>query len=257
MATQYPDDFVASIEWISGEGFLSPGGPAEVRALLEGVDLAGQRVLDIGCGLGAIDVLLVREHGAADVVGIDVEPQLVARAAATAKKAGLSDRVEIRLVTPGPLPFPDDSFDVVFSKDSIIHIPDKPTLYIDVLRVLRPGGWFVASDWLYGGGPVLSTAMRAWLELVHLDFVFETPANSAAILEAAGFEEVSLRDRNAWYRGEVRREIELVSGKNYDRLVGALGPEIAARRLLISTHKLPIVESGELRPSHLRARKPR
>ena len=57
MAKQYPDDFVAGIEWMWGEGFLSPGGPDEVRALLEGVDLAGCRVLDVGSGLGAVDTL--------------------------------------------------------------------------------------------------------------------------------------------------------------------------------------------------------
>ena len=124
MATQYPDDFVAGIEWMWGEGFLSPGGPDEVRALLEGVDLTGCRVLDVGSGLGGIDILLVTEHGARGVVGLEVEPQLLARAEQAVARAGLSERIRFQLVSPGPFPVADESFDVVFSKDSMIHIPD-------------------------------------------------------------------------------------------------------------------------------------
>jgi phosphoethanolamine N-methyltransferase len=194
MAKQYPDDFVAGIEWMWGEGFLSPGGPDEVRALLEGVDLAGCRVLDVGSGLGAVDVLLVAEHRAQEVIGIEVEAQLVARAGQAVARAGLSDRIRFQEVTPGPFPFPDEAFDVVFSKDSMIHIPNKPALYGEVLRVLRPGGAFVASDWLYGGGAELSDAMKAWLEIVHLDFKMETPENSAEALRQAGFADVVVRD---------------------------------------------------------------
>src|SRR3546814_4532350 len=60
----------------------------------------------------------------------------------------VADRVDFRLVEPGPLPFAAGRFDAVFSKDALIHIPDKQGLYAEVLRVLRPGGAFAASDWL-------------------------------------------------------------------------------------------------------------
>ena len=48
---EYDDDFVAVIEAMWGEGFLSPGGPEEVARILEGVSLAAGRVLDVGCGM--------------------------------------------------------------------------------------------------------------------------------------------------------------------------------------------------------------
>ena len=256
MATQYPDDFVAGIEWMWGEGFLSPGGPEEVRALLDGVDLTGCRVLDVGSGLGAVDILLVAEHGAREVVGTEVEPQLIARAERAVARRGLSERIRFQRVSPGPMPFPDEAFDVVFSKDSMVHIPDKPALYAEVLRVLKPGGPFVASDWLYGGGPEPSAAMTDWLEIVHLDFALETPENTAAALRQAGFADVAVRDRNRWYLGEVQREIECVSGANFERAVEALGRETAEHRLRSSTLKKRVVERGELRPCHLIGRKP-
>ena len=51
--------------------------------------------------------------------------RLVARATARVEAAGLADRVSVRMVSPGRFPFEDCAFDVVFSKDSIVHIPDK------------------------------------------------------------------------------------------------------------------------------------
>ncbi|HCH99470.1 MAG TPA: SAM-dependent methyltransferase, partial [Alphaproteobacteria bacterium] len=56
----YDDVHIALLEDIWGEGFLSPGGPDEVARVLEGLDLSGKTVLDIGCGSGAIAVLLAR-----------------------------------------------------------------------------------------------------------------------------------------------------------------------------------------------------
>ena len=50
---EYSESFVAGLEWIWGEGFMSPGGADEVLEILQGVDLTGKRVLDIGCGLSS------------------------------------------------------------------------------------------------------------------------------------------------------------------------------------------------------------
>ena len=47
---------------------------------------------------------------------------------------------------PGPLPFTDASFDVVFSKDALLHVPDKDALFAEIFRVLKPGGVFAAIE---------------------------------------------------------------------------------------------------------------
>ncbi len=59
----------------------------------------------------------------------DIEPQLKDRADALAKAKGVESIVDFQIVTPGTLPFSDSSFDVVFSKDSMIHIHDKPASF--------------------------------------------------------------------------------------------------------------------------------
>ena len=252
---EYGEAFVAGLEWMWGEGFLSPGGAAEVGRIVEGVPIEGARVLDVGCGLGAVDILLVERFGAAHVTGIDVEAPLVASAAARVEAEGLADRVSIRIVQPGPFPFADGAFDVVFSKDSMIHIPDKPALYADIFRVLAPGGWMAVSDW-FGNGLEPTPAMRDWLDVVSLTFRLESIEASAALVGECGFTDVEWRDRNAWYAEAVNDELATLSGENYPRLVEHLGAETAAQRLESTTKKKVVVDGGELRPGHLRARKP-
>ena len=141
---EYGEAFVAGLEWMWGEGFLSPGGEAEVARIIAAAPIEGARVLDVGCGLGAIDILLVERFGAAHVTGIDVEAPLVARATTRVEAAGLTDRVSIRKVSPGPFPFEDGAFDVVFSKDSMIHIPDKRVRCTETSTACsrRVGGWY-------------------------------------------------------------------------------------------------------------------
>src|SRR5687767_4117812 len=73
---QYDHAFTDALQFMWGKGFLSPGGAEEVEEMLSGCQLSGLRVLDIGSGLGGIDILLATKHGAAEVIGIDVEPQL-------------------------------------------------------------------------------------------------------------------------------------------------------------------------------------
>src|ERR1700694_6232790 len=155
---EYDSAMQTLLQLIWGDGFLSPGGADEVACVLEGSDIRGCKLLDIGAGLGVIDQLLVTQHGAASVVGIDVDPVLLKQMDARIARAQLGDRIESVCVTPGPLPFESESFDIVFSKDSIVHIPDKAALYADIHRILRPGGRFIASDWLRGGTGAYSAA---------------------------------------------------------------------------------------------------
>ena len=220
---EYGETFVAGLEWMWGDGFLSPGGAEEVGRIVDGVPIAGARVLDVGCGLGAIDILLAERFGAAHVTGIDVEAPLVAKARARVEAAGMADdRVSIRKVRPGPFPFEDDSFDVVFSKDSMIHIPDKRALYADIFRVLVPGGWMAVSDW-FGNGLEPTPAMRDWLDVVALTFELESIETSAGMVGECGFTDIEWRDRNAWYAEAVDAELATLTGANFARLVERLG----------------------------------
>ena len=253
---EYDADMLTLLQLIWGDGFLSPGGAEEVARLLEGSDIRGCRVLDIGCGLGAIDELLVTRFGAASVVGIDIDPHLVQGLNQRIAAAGLTDRIVGEAVDGGPLPYLNDSFDVVFSKDSLVQIPDKPTLFAEVLRVLKSGGRFIASDWLRGGSGPYSSEMLEFFRLEGITYNMATLDESAAVLSASGFTDIELRDRNAWYRDLARREVAALQGELYPVLTSRIGAARAQHFVTNWQQMVVVLDRGELRPGHLKAVKP-
>lgn len=252
----YDTNAITFLEELWGEGFLSPGGPEEVARLLDGVDLAGKTVVDIGCGAGGITVSLARDYGAAKVFGLDVEGPVCALSRKRAEEAGLSDRIEIRQVEPGPMPLPEASVDIVFSKDSIVHIPDKEALALDAFRVLKPGGMFVASDWLISHDGDPSPEMAEYIAKEDLNFGMASPERYRKALAAAGFVDVSLRNRNPWYREIAREELARLEGGDRAAFEAVLPPGELDSQIATWRAMLVVLESGEHCPHHFRAIKP-
>ncbi len=255
VAGEYDPAMQALLQLLWGEGFLSPGGAGEVERLLEGSDIRGCSVLDIGAALGAIDELLVTVHGAAAVVAIDVDPALLAQLDLRIRRAGLGRQVTSRCVVPGPLPFAAESFDVVFSKDAIVQIPGKAALFAEVHRVLRPGGRFIASDWLRGSTGPHSAEMVEFFRLEGIAYNMASLEESAAALRAAGFRAVEVRDRNAWYLDLAQRELAAMTGPLLPVIVERIGRERALHFVANWRQLVVVLERGDLRPGHLKATK--
>ena len=252
----YDDAHIAFLEQMWGEGYLSPGGPEEVSRVLTGLDLAGKNVLDIGCGSGAITLSLARDHGAGHVVGVDVETPVCDAARSRIAAAGLQDRVSIKQVSPGPFEFDDQSFDVVFSKDSIIHIPDKDFLSAEVFRVLKPGGWFAASDWLIAHDDTPSEDMQHYIKLEALDFAMASPTRYAEALHGVGFQDVTLSRRNAWDAQVGEQELASQVGPDRSDLENKHAASCIADQIKTWTAMVKVLKSGEHCPHHIRAQRP-
>lgn len=250
---EYDEGFIARLEMMWGEGFLSPGGADEVRAILAGEDLSGKCVLDIGCGAGGAELLLVREFKTKQVVGIDVVPILVERARRLCAEARLSERIAIERVEPGPLPFADSAFNVVFTKDALLHMPDKRAAFREIARVLAPGGLFVGSDWLAGENIATCPHWARFIALRRPSFVMASAGQMAEAMRAARFESITMTDRNEWFVDITARDVEAVTGHLRKSLLGLLGEDgygdwLAVRRAIAGA-----AASGSLRPTHLRA----
>lgn len=252
----YSGRMVAMLEAVWGEGFLSPGGPEEVARIVAGVSLQGLSMLDIGCGAGGVDLALVQRHGAGFVTGIDVEDTVLARARELIGRAGLTERIGVARIVPGVLPFPPQCFDVVFSKDSIVHIPDKHELMRDVFRVLKPGGRFMASDWLIGNEGSPSPQMAEYIAAEGLDFGMASPTRYADALRSAGFTDISITSRNAWYRQAAREELERLRGPAGAAAARIVGQDFVDHNIEIWRRMIPVLDSGEHCPTHLRATRP-
>ncbi|MEM7170250.1 MAG: methyltransferase domain-containing protein [Pseudomonadota bacterium] len=250
---EYDDDMVAMLETIWGEAFMAPGGPETVRRIVQGVDLQDKTLLDVGCGLGGGDLILAGELGAR-VTGIDLGAPLLERARRYAAKAGLSERIEFRQVEPGPFPFADESFDVVYSCGAIIHMPDKDAMFAEIKRVLKPGGILVGYDWLKGPGPI-SADMAYWIELEGLSFSMETLEDYGRGLTAAGFANVETQGDGGWYARKSAAELEEMKGPLAETLVAALGQEKYEHFLEDWRMTAVVAKSGEMKPGYFRATK--
>jgi arsenite methyltransferase len=167
---------------------LGCGNPTAVAELSE-----GEVVLDLGSG-GGIDVLLsarrVGPNGMA--YGVDMTDEMLELARANQREAGV-ENVEFLKGTIEEVPLPDASVDVVVSNCVINLSGDKPAVFREAARVLRPGGRFAVSDIV--ADPDMDDATRRdmaqWTGCIAGAL---TEQEFRAELEAAGFEDVELRE---------------------------------------------------------------
>jgi arsenite methyltransferase len=136
----YPPE-LANVPDGAVESFAGVANPWQLGRLA-----AGERVLDLGSGAGTDSLIAAQMVGPEGyVTGIDMTPQMLAKARAAATELGTGN-VEFVEAEAEQLPFPDWSFDVVISNGVIDLIPDKDAVFSELFRVLVPGGRMQIAD---------------------------------------------------------------------------------------------------------------
>lgn len=168
----------------TGDEAVAEASLAMTRHLLSLAGLkAGDRVLDIACGYGGTLRELARAGCRAS--GIDISQVCVDRARRANAEVGLADEISVEVGDFHAIQSPDGTWDACVCQESIIHSTDRPKVFAEVYRVLRPGGVFAFSDIL--------TAENA--DPVLVDQAFErlgvrsgaTPLDYRRMAEVAGF----------------------------------------------------------------------
>ena len=151
----------------------------------------GAQVLDAGSGLGGAARYLASTYGC-QVTGLDLTDAYVQVARRLTERTGLTHLARFQTGSALEIPYPDQSFDLVWTQHAAMNIQDKTRLYAEFWRVLKPGGRLALNDVMAGpNGPVLFPA--PWAGTEETSFL-ATPDELRGYLEAAGFDLLSQRD---------------------------------------------------------------
>jgi SAM-dependent methyltransferase len=200
----YPEELMTGLPRDVANFSLGCGNPISVAAMQP-----GETVLDLGSGGGLDCFLSAKQVGESGrVIGVDMTPEMLQRARLNASRMGVKN-VEFREGFLENLPVEDNSIDVVISNCVINLSPDKPKVFSEIFRVLKPGGRVAISDTVTNGP--LPESMKddaeAWGACVAgaLDV-----SDYAAGLVEAGFNEVKVQPKDLSGQGSTTDPDSLV-----------------------------------------------
>ncbi|XXG80019.1 hypothetical protein AAC387_Pa09g0974 [Persea americana] len=202
---QYKCSGILRYERVFGEGYVSTGGLGTTKEFVVKLELKpGQKVLDVGCGIGGGDFYMA-ENFDVEVVGIDLSVNMVSFALERA--IGRNCSVEFEVADCTKKSYPDNAFDVIYSRDTILHIQDKPALFRTFYKWLKPGGKVLISDYCKRAG-IPSPEFLEYIKQRGYDL--HNIEAYGQMLKDTGFKEVIAEDRTNQFLNVLQRELVAV-----------------------------------------------
>lgn len=202
---QYTRNGVLRYEKIFGAGFVSTGGHDTSVKFFNDYDMGlkkGDKVLDVGCGIGGTDFLIAKTFDV-EVLGMDLASNMVGIAwDRTQDFKDLKCYFEIGDIRKQT--FPDNYFDCIYSRDTILHIDDKRSLFAQFKKWLKPGGKVFISDYCCGKKP-WSDEFAAYVESRGYDL--KTPQEYGQIFSDLGFSQVQADDTTDLFVESLKKEL--------------------------------------------------
>lgn len=201
---QYSVNSILRYEKIYGSGFESTGGSETTTAFLKTLDLKpNMRVLDVGCGIGGGDFLMSQQYGV-EVFGLDLSSNAVGICWERAQsQKNLKVRFEIGDVTKHE--YPPRYFDVIYSRDSLLHIQNKKAIFNKFKSWLKPGGKIFFTDYICGPKP-WSDEFTVYVEQRGYDLL--TLDEYQSMLKENDFVNIKAEDRTDMFDHYLKKELE-------------------------------------------------
>ncbi|XP_070574723.1 uncharacterized protein [Ptychodera flava] len=201
---QYSKQGILRYEKIFGHGYVSTGGAETTKEFVAMLKLQpGQKVLDVGCGIGGGDFYMAKTYGT-EVLGVDLSCNMIEIAMERASSQKGNPQVQFEISDITKRDFEKESFDVVYSRDTILHIPDKAALFATFLKWTKPGGKLLISD--YCCGPPENHSENFKKYVAQRGYVLYTPEEYGKLISNAGFTNVKAEDRTNQFVDVLQRE---------------------------------------------------
>jgi len=208
---QYSRKGILRYEAIFGRTFVSVGGEVTTKDFVSQLDLKpGMKVLDIGCGTGGSAFFMARHYGV-DVHGVDLASNMIAIAQdyRSEMEPAVKHRVQFYIEDAIAMEYPENFYDVVYSRDTILHIKGKEALFRKFLSTLKPGGKLMISDYCRGDQ---EHSQRFKDYVASRDYKLYTVKEYGNIIEKAGFKNVVAMDKTQLMMDIMKMEVTKFNG---------------------------------------------
>ena len=241
---QYAKKSVEKYERIFGTDFVSTGGATTTSHFCNiifsglkdkygGNNAGPYKVLDIGCGIGGSAFHMVKNYNVCSVLGIDLSTNMINIANDKTKsyateldeskaEENWAKKVTFKIGDALKQDYGENSFDLIYSRDTILHIFEKDVLFKLFYKWLKPNGMLFISDYCCAEASTHSEAFTAYI--AKRGYHLHTPMEYGKIIGDCGFERVTTEDRTKHMISILKSEVESF-GKIKDEFVKEFSQE--------------------------------
>jgi len=213
---QYTEEGIKRYEFIFGKTFVSTGGAITTEKFVKQLNLNNAtRVLDVGCGIGGSAFLIARTYGSS-VHGIDLSSNMISMAVKyqSEMEDAVRKAVSFEMADVTKHDFEPCSFDVIYSRDTILHIVDKDALFSKFFKWLKPNGKLLITDYCHGDKEQHSEEFMKYVMSRGYQLL-SVPAYGQ-LLEKVGFKSVVAEDKTKDFMDILELELKKFTNDKSD-----------------------------------------
>jgi len=201
---QYTRQNILRYERIFGLTYVSTGGKTTTREFCNKLDLTdGESVLDVGCGIGGSAFYMAKTYNV-HVHAVDLSSNMISIALEKQLKELTTNKVYFEISDITKQNYPAESFDVIYSRDTILHIENKEILFSNFMKWLKPGGRLLVSDYCQGSRDN-SREFRDYV--TNRRYFLSTIEEYGQLLNTVGFSNVRCEDHTSQFVNILREEL--------------------------------------------------